>query len=168
MSLCQILVSQDLATFFDLSVWCLSFKALLAWELAISSQLSPPPTPKSDQKALLNFLQPLEPLTIKSCQCFHLKSESEHWFGFGVAWTSQCQRCNVLSGTENRLHYWNYWRYFPVTLSWAWLKRNICCWVSYALVKLKQKMRWIWCGQAGKYWRSWFFWPQIWCRFPPD
>ena len=125
MSLCQVLVSQDLATFFDLSVWCLSFKALLAWELAISSQLSPPPTPRSDQKALLNFLQPLEPMTTKSCQCFHLKSECEHWFEFCVAWTMRSQECNVLSGTENRMQHGNCWFYFPVTSSRAWLNRNM-------------------------------------------
>ena len=93
----HVLVSQDFATFFDLSVWCLSFKALLAWELAISSQLSPPPTPRSDQKALLNFLQPLEPMTTKSCQCFHLKSECEHWFGF-----EQCEANDAMFCLEQK------------------------------------------------------------------
>ena len=38
---CVLLVSKDLATFFDSPACCLSFKALLAWELAISLSIRP-------------------------------------------------------------------------------------------------------------------------------
>ena len=108
-----LLVSRDLATFFDSSLWCLSFKALLAWELAIRQLI-----PASSNFQMLSKGHSyschwccLQPMTTKSSQCFHLLK-------------AECGLNNAMPMFRLKLRKPDA-TFFDITLSSTWFGRNM-------------------------------------------